>query len=273
MERDFRALTRFMKGSGTCLTRLRYPQVMKRAIRSPRYAIRAAMGWWRIGGLGLDKLEFVARLLDTTVESVTSTLGELKTNKALYQHLRNYTEVGVPKGHTTGAMAHDVGEVLYLLVRLLKPEVVVETGVAAGISSCFILQAEEDNRTGRLYSIDLHSPGHRLEDGLTYHMPQGRQSGWVIPDNLKYRLHLILGDARETLPPLLDQLSSIDIFLHDSLHTFKHQKWEYETAYPFVNKGGLLLSHDIGKAFLEFCGKHGAPYIHYKYLGGFVKKG
>ena len=44
---------------------------------------------------------------------------------------------------------------LYFLVRELKPEKIIETGVHRGVSSLFILQALEDNGKGELYSIDL----------------------------------------------------------------------------------------------------------------------
>ena len=44
---------------------------------------------------------------------------------------------------------------LYFLIRELKPEKIIETGVHRGVSSLFILQALEDNEKGELYSIDL----------------------------------------------------------------------------------------------------------------------
>lgn len=264
------ALSQFISGCKTCLIRLKEPGNIARAIKDPKWAISAARGWCRIGGIGSSQLEFAARLLNTTIENAASTLSELRTNDALYQRKCSYNEAP-PKGETTGAMEYDVAETLYVIVRLLRPSIVVETGVAEGVSSCFILQAEEDNAHGELYSIDLPSPGHKFEDGLIYYIPQGKQSGWAVPENLKHRWHLILGDAKEKLPPLLQQLGNIDIFLHDSLHTFEHQKWEYETAWPFIKTGGLLLSHDVGKAFFQLCEKHGASYLHYKYLAGIAK--
>jgi len=44
---------------------------------------------------------------------------------------------------------------LYNLIRDTRPSIVVETGVASGVSTAYILQALEDNRKGKLYSIDL----------------------------------------------------------------------------------------------------------------------
>src|SRR6266480_7212838 len=43
----------------------------------------------------------------------------------------------------------------YALCRALKPSVVMETGVAYGVSTAFLLKALDVNRNGRLHSIDL----------------------------------------------------------------------------------------------------------------------
>ncbi len=86
---------------------------------------------------------------------------------------------------------------LYVLVRLLKPDTVVETGVASGHSSAAILQALEDNgNKGKLFSIDLPSTGEQLADGRSYTLsPKG--VGWAVPENLRYPWHLLLGDAKD----------------------------------------------------------------------------
>ena len=44
---------------------------------------------------------------------------------------------------------------LYTLSRSIKPGIVVETGVASGISSAYILRALDKNNHGKLFSIDL----------------------------------------------------------------------------------------------------------------------
>lgn len=121
---------------------------------------------------------------------------------------------------------------------------IVETGVASGISSTYILQALEDNGKGMLYSIDINS--HILGDT--------KPVGWIVPEKLRRRWRLIIGDSNEKLPLLLDELTTIDIFVHDSLHTYEHMLWEYRTAWPYIKKGGLLLSDDTqgNNAFKDF---------------------
>ena len=136
-------------------------------------------------------------------------------------------------------------EFLYIITRIMKPNVVVETGVASGVSSAYILQALEDNNEGELYSIDISA-----------YIPRGvKPTGWIVPSSLRHRWHLIIGSSSEKLPHLLEILREIDVFLHDSLHTYKNMLWEYKTAWPFIRKDGILLSHDIQEndAFSEFC--------------------
>jgi len=44
---------------------------------------------------------------------------------------------------------------LYVIIRAVKPEIVIETGVASGKSSSLILLALEHNAKGKLFSVDL----------------------------------------------------------------------------------------------------------------------
>jgi hypothetical protein len=115
--------------------------------------------------------------------------------------------------------------------------------------SGMILEAMERNGEGYLYSIDLPME----QDGLP---PQLR--GGLVPEALHSRWTFILGDSRTELPILLAKLSTIDAFNHDSLHTTQHMTWEYETAWPFIQCGGFLSSHDVltTPSWNRFCRRH-----------------
>jgi len=148
--------------------------------------------------------------------------------------------------------------ILYLICRIKKPKVVVETGVASGFSSSFILKALQENSIGKLYSIDLPVKAWKENDPREYICrPNDRDVGWLVPNNLRDRWELIIGSSDEKLKPLLDRLQSVDIFLHDSDHHYKYMLWEYQTVWSYIRKGGLLLSDDIDRheAFNEFTAK------------------
>jgi predicted O-methyltransferase YrrM len=147
---------------------------------------------------------------------------------------------------------------LYAAVRSLRPERAVETGVANGCSSAMILAAMERNGKGRLLGIDsLVAERDRL----------GRR----IPLSLRGRFTLRLGDSIATLTDMVDRGEPIDFFLHDSLHTYRHARREYELAWRMLTPGGLLCSHDIlyNNAFDRFVTAHGTEWSGFAKVGNF----
>ena len=173
---------------------------------------------------------------------------------------------------------------LYLIVRKYQPEIVVETGVSWGASSAFILCAMHENSKGHLYSIDLppYEASVRIKDGNVHVLEDSQRHcvneeysvGALVPEYLKERWTLIVGDARKELPVLLKKVNKVSIFLHDSLHTYEHMMFEYETAWPYITKGGLLLSHDVlwNSAFLRFSKKENSKPLIYYSLGAIKKR-
>ena len=181
-----------------------------------------------------------------------------------------------PAGRLNRPSQGHAGFFLYILVRSLKPEFFLETGVSAGESSTYILQAMHDNNFGKLFSIDF--PSAIVEKGLTTIMPEGKTSGWAIPENLKDRWELSLGKSEELLPKILERQKKIDVFMHDSLHTYDHMMFEYTTSWDFIKKNGLLLSDDIvvmnGKGhspFVDFAESKQKEIVVYNVLGGLRK--
>ncbi len=152
-------------------------------------------------------------------------------------------------------------EALYYLVRYYRPKIIVETGVYRGISTAFLLQALKDNGNGYLYSIDLPLAKYTAKDGEVDFSPLSKkeETGFAVPNALRDRWKLIIGDSREELPKLLKTIKSVDLFYHDSEHTFEMMTWEFQTIFPFLTNKSVLCSDDIlwNNAFQEFCGTHG----------------
>ena len=151
------------------------------------------------------------------------------------------------------------------LVRAFAPDCIVETGVANGVSSSYLLLALQKNKRGNLHSVGLAD---------TAFLPVGKDPGWLVPEWLRTAWHVHLGDARDILPRLLKRLGKIGIFIHDSLHTYDHMMWEFETAYPHLLSGGLLISDDAlwNNSFYDFAQKKGAPEVQIMRGVGFLRK-
>lgn len=130
------------------------------------------------------------------------------------------------------------------VTRILDPRVMVETGVARGFATAVSLRAMEDNGRGHLYSVDLPALQFRGDEVV----------GQAVPKALRHRWTLRVGPSRSVLPGLVREVAPIDIFLHDADHTYPSQLEEYETAWPYLRSGGVLLSDDVcNAAFLDFA--------------------
>jgi predicted O-methyltransferase YrrM len=136
----------------------------------------------------------------------------------------------------------------YLLCRLISPSVVLETGVAYGVSSVFVLKALQVNGRGTLHSVDL--PPLRSE--------YERFWGIAVPGALKVRWRLHRGSSARVLPRLLEDISTVDLFVHDSMHTRRNMRREFDTVWPYLRNGAVLLADDVerNRAFGELQHKN-----------------
>ncbi len=144
---------------------------------------------------------------------------------------------------------------LYGLTRWARPTAIVESGGYIGMSSAFILKALADEKlaTAKLYSIEL-SP--ECDQGALIPDELRSTSAGFVPMRGKVEDFL----KRDQLP------SSIDMFLHDSSHSYQHMLWEFRQFWPRLRDGGLLVSHDVqmNAVFPEFVTK---TYAHDKKTG------
>jgi len=158
---------------------------------------------------------------------------------------RHMSASGLTVGHWHDADAN-LAHVVWCAIRHMDPQRVLETGVARGVTSALALGAlaQSDGEVGRLWSIDLPP----------------MMSGWheqskVLVDEAAWpNWSYIRGSSRRTMTSTCASIGSIDIFIHDSLHTPQTMKYEFDKAWPFMRTGGLLISDDVegNSAFVDF---------------------
>jgi len=132
---------------------------------------------------------------------------------------------------------------VWCLTRHLRPAKVVETGVARGITSRFILEALARNGAGHLWSVDLPPPRDR---------DLHAQIGSAVPEGLRDRWTYVRGSSRRRLEKLLAQLGEIDLFIHDSRHSERNLLFELHHAWDAMKPGGVLVADDVDLN----CGLH-----------------
>lgn len=165
-------------------------------------------------------------------------LDEIQQNDLIQPALNT---ANIPVGNSLG---NTFGKWMYCCIRIFKPETMIETGVAHGSSSWIILNAMHKNGKGKLISIDLPNNDTNTAYNFKHTAPP---TGWRVPETLRSRWSLRLGDARILLPEALKELQQLDFFFHDSDHSYAHMKFEFETVLPYLKKEGLLLSDDVHK--------------------------
>ncbi|WP_435332595.1 class I SAM-dependent methyltransferase [Haloarchaeobius sp. TZWWS8] len=162
---------------------------------------------------------------------------------------------------------------IYAYIRKYEPEVLVETGVYNGVSTASLLYALHRNGHGTLYSldpstylrgIDDEDPAFRswrrsrpsCSEAGSARCPSSKQTGWLVPDDLRQYWKQSSGWSRRKLPSLLDDVGEIDLFFHDSDHSKSTMLFEFEHAWTHLAPGGILFSNHVGwnDAFEIFTG-------------------
>jgi predicted O-methyltransferase YrrM len=142
-----------------------------------------------------------------------------------------------------------LGRLAWCLTRHLRPEFVVETGVARGLTTRMILEAMDRNGRGRLWSIDLPPLiAHELWE----------ETAAAVPASLRDRWTLLVGSSRQMLAGLLRGLPRLDLFVHDSMHTTRNVSFELDRVWPALRPGGVMLLDDVQKnhATADFLREH-----------------
>jgi hypothetical protein len=144
--------------------------------------------------------------------------------------------------------------VLYLLVRALQPKSVLETGTYKGYSTSEIARALRLNGSGHIVTVDVAA-----------------DTGSAVPEELRARVTF----ERECQPRIYaEQVKTkrdrIDLFFHDSLHTYMNTLGELIWFADSYAHRATIVCHDakmdfldgfgVGKAVRRFAAALNLPY-------------
>ena len=140
----------------------------------------------------------------------------------------------------------------FAVCRALRPTTVVETGVAYGVTTAFILAALGMNGHGHLHSVDRPpwAPGAEAHVGA------------AIPERLRGRWSLHRGSSKRILPGLLRELGAVDVFVRDSLYTYRTVMRELRAVEPWLSPGSVVLADDLiaSAGFRDWVHEAGCPW-------------
>lgn len=175
-----------------------------------------------------DIAGFVAGALDADPETVSGLLGELRSDDEFMDELRRRLRRRASAGREPLLGKR---RALYCVVRLMRPRVIIESGVKDGLGSAVLLRALERNE----------AEGH---PGMLLAFDIDPDAGWLVDWKARpERQALFIGDVRDTLRPVLEE-NGVDLFINDSRHVYDHERFEFETAIGCGRSPRLVLYCD-----------------------------
>jgi predicted O-methyltransferase YrrM len=123
-----------------------------------------------------------------------------------------------------GSLFRQEGQILYALVRALRPVHVVELGTHVGCSATHMAQALAANEHGTLHAVDVWEG-----------------AGAQIPNDLRPRIQQHFTDGAAWLR---DTDIAPDMVYEDALHGIDMTRDMWQAGLSKVRAGGFIISHD-----------------------------
>ncbi|MFH1081395.1 MAG: class I SAM-dependent methyltransferase [Pseudomonadota bacterium] len=196
--------------------------------------------------------------IQKTIKTAIDQFGH-ETEDLLFLPENRYNEDMFP---TTGQYDWFSGEVLYCLIRYLKPRRILEISTASGYATLFMAKALKRNNWGKIDTFELNSKAAHAAIKVF------RQSG------VDAFVESYIGDARKTS---LASPSDYTIYFLDSLHTEDFVRWFIDTHVMRSDRiDALFHMHDILPLYARVRRWNAPPFENDEYdenpaLSGFGK--
>jgi len=229
----------------------------------------------------LLNLQGLAQYLNCEYDLLAGFYNELLEDKKLIDGINERIENAVTEHHfTKGIFGKGKIDTLdwfayqrvlvYVLIRFIKPEHLLETGVFYGGNTVFMLAAIAKNGQGLLHSVDL--PDSKIRElyrsnenyeNLARHLLVGDTElyddtlspGFLVPGYLRDNWDFIEGSSLDLIPKLNFEF---DFYIHDSDHSFNFLNRELALALKKLSKDAIVIVDDLNwsNSFFKFCVDH-----------------
>jgi len=222
-----------------------------------------------LGSRSRPETSWISMVTRTTVERAERAVNEVASHSELIGELSRNIESTGRSYYAQFPAPLD----LFALVRLSRPQNLVESGVASGVSSTFLLLGIKTNSAGALHSIDFPVIRKEKRGNESWAIPQGMSSGWAVPMKLRNRWDLRQGRSEDLLRPLLEEIGTLDFYCHDSPVDIRHFEFEMKSIRKHLKPGSLVVADNTDKkVFDETARSVGAEALYRRHssLGAFL---
>jgi hypothetical protein len=194
-----------------------------------------------------DLAHLIALVTGVSPATVMTYLDEIENDVELLQHLESRLSSQQDTRDVQVAFGRRIG--WYAFIRILKPRVVVETGVHHGVGACVITRAlmrnAKEGSHGRYFGTDIDPAA-----GVLFTNPYSAYGEILFGDSLTSLRH---SDA------------CIDIFINDSDHSSTYEADEYAEVSGMLSDGSLILGDNshVTDSLRAFAEKAGRPFVFF----------
>jgi hypothetical protein len=191
---------------------------------------------------------FLAHVLNTPRHSVLAYFDEVTQDQELLRHYRE-TRQRSPFAFITDPEIRLGRRLLwYAAVRIMKPAVVVETGVDKGLGSLILCAALVRNagegHPGRYFGTDIKP-----------------DAGYLLGGKYAQVGTILYGDSIESLENLPD---TIDLFISDSEHDPRYEAREYDTISGKLAAKFLVISDQGTSSLMNAADRQGWTFLTFR---------
>lgn len=192
----------------------------------------------------------ISNITGEQIEKVLKYFYEIENNAELVNHLKTKVAKSDESGKTDNNFKYGRRIGWYAFVRILKPKIVIETGIDKGLGSCVLASAliknKEEGFDGYYYGTDINPKAGYLFDGV-----------------FKKFGEILYGDSIESLKKFDKK---IDLFINDSDHSAEYEYKEYLTIQNILSDNAVILgdnSHCSDKLY-KFSLENGRRFLFFK---------
>jgi hypothetical protein len=188
---------------------------------------------------------FVSAVSGAPIGYVRAWIQELEEDNHLFDHLTRRLSSN-PRRRICAKEPHWARRCgWYALVRATQPDRVVETGTHLGLGSCVIAAALLRNGHGRLTTIDIDP-----------------EAGYLVGDPWATVVDRRTGSSID----IIAELTDVDMFLHDSLHTYEYESNELAAVESNLHAGAIILSDNAheSSALSDWAEQTDRHYLFFK---------
>jgi hypothetical protein len=190
--------------------------------------------------------QILSHILKTSYEQILGYFHELESDEDLKKHI----ELGLKK-YGQDFIRIEFGRRLgwYAVVRAIKPNLVVETGVHQGVGACVLTSA-------LLRNFAEGSSGTYIGTDIS------KNAGNLLSGKYKSMGEIMFGDSIESLNKLTDK---IDVFINDSDHSAEYEAAEYETVTRLLSDNCVLIGDNshVTTKLSDYSRKHGRDFLFF----------